>query len=89
MSDTIHLTPFQLEQLLTTAVEIGVSRVTEKKAYVFQAEAYKKYGRRTIDRWVQEMKITPVKQNTRVKFDAHRLNELSKVNELYDKFLTK
>lgn len=83
----IQITPFQLEQIVATAVEIGVARVVEKKEYISQTAAFKKYGRRTVERWTRDGKITPVKQVGLVKFKVAKLDELSKINELQTKYL--
>ena len=83
----IRLTRFELGQIISTAVEIGVSRATEKKAFLSKRAADIKYGRRAVDRWIQDGKLQPVMQKRRVKLDADRLNELSKVDELYGKFI--
>lgn len=83
----LQLTHFQLGQIISTAVEIGVSRATEKKAFLSKRAADIKYGRRTVDRWIEHQKIQPIVQKRRVKLDADRLNELSKVDELFVKFI--
>lgn len=83
----IELTHFQLGQIISTAVEIGVSRATEKKAFLSKRAADIKYGRRTVNRWIEHQKIQPIVQKRRVKLDADRLNELSKVDELFVKFI--
>jgi hypothetical protein len=87
MSGLIQITPFQLEQIVATAVEIGVGRVIEKKEYMSQTAAFKKYGRRTVERWIKENKITPIKQVGLVKFKVNKLEELSKINELQTKYM--
>ena len=87
MSELIQLTRFQLGEIVSTAVEIGVHRATEKKAFLSKRAADLKYGRRTVDRWIEHQKIHPVVQKRRVKLDADKLNELSKVDELYGKFI--
>ena len=87
MSELIQLTRFQLGQIVSTAVEIAISRVTEKKAFLSKRAADLKYGRRTVDRWIENQKIQPIVQKRRVKLDADTLNELSKVDELYGKFI--
>jgi len=88
MSGLIQITPFQLEQIVATAVEIGVSRVIEKKEYISQAAAFKKYGRRSVERWQRDGKIDPIKQVGLVKYKVSRLEELSKINELQTKFIS-
>lgn len=83
----IRLTRFELGQIISTAVEIGISRTTEKKSFLTKRAAYIKYGRRAVDRWIESDKIQPIVQKRRVKLDADRLIELSKVDELYGKFI--
>jgi hypothetical protein len=87
MSEFIKLTRFQLGQMMNTAAELGASRVVEKKDFLSKRAADLKYGRRTVDRWIKLEYIQPIMQNRRIKLDFNKLNELSKVDELYGKFI--
>ena len=73
-----------LEQIIATGAEIALNRAnTTKKEYISQAAAYKKYGRRSVERWVKDGKIVPVKQVGLIKYKVQKLDELMAVNELH------
>ena len=87
----INISFFALEQILSSSVEIGIENYLiksgEKKEYISQAAAHRKYGRRTIERWNRDGKIVPVKQNGLIKYKISILEKLSLANELYSKFM--
>ena len=83
-NDFITAPVWAIEQLLATAVEMGINRTKpDKKEYISQAAAYKKYGRRSVDRWMKDGKIVPVKQVGLIKYKVQKLDELMAVNELH------
>lgn len=49
---------------------------------VSQATAYRQYGRTRVNRWAREGKVNPVKQGTRIYYDAYALLKSSKENQL-------
>lgn len=87
----MNLEEFQLEQLLSTAAELGAKNALRQmgvdKTQISKAEAYRRYSRRRIDRWVREMKITPVKSNGSVLFNVSELEVISQSTELYFKHI--
>lgn len=77
-----------LEQIIATGAEIALNRAnTSKKEYISQSAAFKKYGRRSVERWQKEGKITPVKQVGLIKYKVQKLDELSAVNELHSSII--
>lgn len=87
----INISFFALEKVISTAVELGIDRYLieqgDKKAFLSQAAAYKKYGKRTIDRWRSNGNIEPICQNHRIKYNIVDLDRLSKTNEIFFKFI--
>lgn len=87
--ETFNLTRYQLLDMLTAAAELGASRVMEKKEWMSKAAAYKKFGRKSVDRWIFDQQIEQVYQQRRIKLSADRLLELQRTDELCTKFITK
>ena len=87
----MELEEFQLEQLLSSAAELGAKSALRQmgvdKTQISKAEAYRRYSRRRIDRWVREGKITPVKSKGSVLFNVSELEVLSQSTELYFKHI--
>ncbi len=87
----ITLDTYQLQQMLNTAAELGASNVLVElglnKTKITKAEAYRRYTRRLIDKWVRECKVTPVKIEGTTLLDVKELELVSKVNDLYKKHL--
>jgi len=77
-----------LEQIIAAGAEMALNRAnTSKKEYISQSAAFKKYGRRSVERWMNEGKIVPVKQIGLVKYKVQKLDELSMVNELHTEII--
>lgn len=83
----MELQEFQLRQMLSTAAEMGAKSALREmgvdKTQISKAEAYRRYSRRRIDRWVRERKIMPVKSRGSVLFNVSELEALSQSTELY------
>ncbi len=64
----IDCTPGQFQELIANAVNIGYQKALvengQLKAYLSKADAYRKYGRRQVDRWIREKLVTKVKDGT-------------------------
>lgn len=73
--------------MLTTAAEMGAKNALREmgvdKIQISKAEAYRRYSRRRVDRWVREGKIMPVKSKGSVVFNVSELEALSQTVELY------
>jgi hypothetical protein len=87
--ETFNLTRYQLLEVLSAAAELGASRVMEKKEWISKAAAYKRFGRKSVDRWINEQQIEQVYQHRRIKLNTDRLLELQRTDELCTKFITK
>ena len=83
----IQLETYQLQQMLDSAAEMGANRALVeaglKKPQIKKAEAYRRYGRRRIDRWIREHKITPVKDSGSTLLLVSQLETVSKIDALY------
>jgi len=73
--------------MLCTAAEIGAKNALRvmgiDKTQISKAEAYRRYSRRRVDRWVREGKIIPVKSSKSVLFNTSDLDLLAQSVELY------
>ncbi len=83
----VQLYENQLRQMLSTAAEMGAKNALRDmgvdKTQISKAEAYRRYSRRRIDRWVRKGKIMPVKSMKSVLFDSAELEAISQTIELY------
>lgn len=82
-----QLHEFQLRQMLNSAAELGAKNALRDmgvdKTQISKAEAYRRYSRRRIDRWVKEGKIIPIKSKGSVMFNSGELETISQTVELY------
>jgi len=87
----VELHEFQLRQMLSTAAEMGAKNALREmgvdKTQISKAEAYRRYSRRRIDRWVKEGKIIPIKSKGSVLFNSGELEAISQTVELYFKHI--
>ncbi len=87
----LELQEFQLQQMLSAAAEMGAKNALRDigvdKSQISKAEAYRRFSRRRIDRWVLERKIMPIKSKSSVLFNLSELESISKTTELYFKHL--
>ena len=83
----IQLEEFQLRKIIECSAEVAVKSALCKlgleKTQISKAEAYRRYSRRRIDRWVREGKITPVKSKGSVLFNVEKLEAVASTTELY------
>ncbi len=58
----MEITRIQLAELLTEAAEMGAKKALSEagiiKPYLKKSEAFKLYGRSTVERWIKEQLIT-------------------------------
>lgn len=87
----VQLYENQLRQMLSTAAEMGAKNALREmgvdKTQISKAEAYRRYSRRRIDRWVREGKIIPIKSKGSVLFNSGDLEAISQTVELYFKHI--
>jgi len=57
--------------------------VEKERNSISQSAAFKKYGRKTIERWVRTNEIIPVKYGNQLAYNIKELEKLSMVNELH------
>jgi len=77
----------QLNKMLTDASELAAEKVIIKmglgKPFISQNQAWKVYGRRTVERWIEEGLIEPTKDGTstsNIRLDRMQLETLSKTS---------
>lgn len=62
---TLEISLQELSTLLQQAAELGAMKALEEagclKPYLNKSEAFKKYGRANVERWLKEQLITPRK----------------------------
>ena len=80
----IQLERLELKNLISEAVAIGVRKAltdtTPNKKYLSKNQAYQKYGRRLIDRWIKESLIKEIKDGDRshkIRLDAIELEKIA------------
>jgi hypothetical protein len=85
----IILDKYQLTDILKRAAQLGAESALEQsglvKPYLTQTSAYKKYGRRIVDKWIKEGRVTIHKQgdrNSKVLIDRLELSAAAKGDEL-------
>lgn len=76
----------ELVNLLSEAVAIGAKKVLvetlQLKPYISKSEAYKKYGRRLVDRWLKEGLIKQIKDgdtNHSIRIDRVELESVAAI----------
>ena len=61
----MEISEHQLQKIVSSAAEIGasyaLSRTGKTKPYLKKAEAFRLYGRKHVERWIEEGLITPRK----------------------------
>jgi hypothetical protein len=54
----IYIYPHELRRMLNDAAELAVQRYRidagKERGYISKSEAYRRYGRHTVDRWIRE-----------------------------------
>lgn len=87
MSEIVQIEIGQLRQLMIAANELGANRVLVElgmvKKEIKKAEAYRRYSRRTVDGWIRDGRLVPVKRGRSEYLPVAELDVLAKTNELY------
>lgn len=85
----IIMSPFEFRQQMITIAKHSAAEALRQAGLdvkqVTKAEAYRRYKRWRVDRWLREHKITPVKQGGLVMLDVSELDALSHTSELFNK----
>lgn len=55
----------------------------DKRLYVSQAEAFRMYGRATVERWRRQGKIEPRKTLGKLQYSTSELRELARIKQDY------
>lgn len=83
----IKMEPDQLRRMLADAMEMGVNKTLIEtgviKQHVSRSEAYRRYGRKTVDRWIADRIIKPKKSEGRtstIRLDRMELEMAAKSN---------
>ncbi|MDB5117009.1 MAG: hypothetical protein JWQ79_2501 [Mucilaginibacter sp.] len=86
---TVTLDKYQLMEIISGAVQIGVEAALVQsgslKPYLTLTTAYNMYGRKTVDKWIKEGRVTANKsgdRNSKVLLDRLALQALVKTDEL-------
>jgi hypothetical protein len=86
---SITLDKYQLMDIISEAVRLGVETALVQsgllKPYLTQTTAYEMYGRKTVEKWIKEGRITAHKsgdRNSKVQLDRLALQTLVKTDKL-------
>lgn len=84
MSD-ITLPKFVLASMLADAAELGAQIALGKsgllKPYISKRESYRMYGRGTVDRWMEEGLVVPIKDgmdSSKLRIDRKQIESVAK-----------
>ena len=77
--------------MLATAAEIGASSALINagitKTQIYKAEAYRRYGRRSIDKWIEQRLILPIqREKNSVFINVKELDAISTTHKLFKKY---
>lgn len=71
----------ELRNMFLTAASLGSKNTLIAlgldKTEISKAEAYRQYSRRTVDQWIKQALIRPIKRGTKVRLNALELEMLS------------
>ena len=86
---TLTLDTYQLQVMLNAAAEMGAKKALVvaglEKTQVSKAEAYRRYTRRRVDRWVKEHKVTLIKDNGSTLLNLDELEAISQIENIISK----
>lgn len=85
----MEITPLTLRAMLADAAEIGATnaliKVGELKPWISKAEAYRRYGMRTVNKWI-EAGLIKLSKPTPNSVKRHiNVQEIEAVNKAYNK----
>jgi hypothetical protein len=81
----------QLRQMLNSAAELGAKNALisagMEKTQITKAEAYRRFSRKTVDKWINRGNVIPVKLGASVKLNVLELETMAQTNLLVHKHL--
>lgn len=84
----MEISTFELRILLKDAAEIGAQAALSKagilKEWISKAEAYRRYGERTVQRWISEGKVKPRRPSPNAVKAFINLQEIETVNKAFN-----
>ena len=88
----IELKISHLQALLTTAAELGAKTALRcaglDKPQISKADAYRKYGRKSVDRWITEKHVIPISKGSKsVLLNVKELEAISQTQIVFNKHL--
>jgi hypothetical protein len=76
----------ELKTLLQDAAEMGAKKALSEiglaKTYLNKAECYRMYGRRNVDKWIEQGTLRPVKQGKSSRYNRSEIEAISKSNRI-------
>jgi hypothetical protein len=85
---TVEIDLKELRQLLADAAELGAKMALiesgQERGYLKQSEAFRVYGRATVERWIREGVLKPIKDgqgSSTVRLDKMELAQLAKTSQ--------
>ncbi len=84
----MEISTFELRILLKDAAEMGAQNALSKagivKEWISRAEAYRRYGERTVRRWIDENKIKPRRPSPKAAKAFINLMEIEAANKAFN-----
>ena len=81
----------QFEEIVKTSAQMGATMFAVDhglvKTKITRAEAYRRYSKWLVDRWINEGRVKPIKDGGFVLLDVKELEATANINKLYEKFI--
>jgi hypothetical protein len=82
----LKLEESQLRQMLNSAAELGAKSALIAagivKTEISKAEAYRRFSRKSVDKWINKGNLMPIKRGSSSKLNVMELESLVKTNQL-------
>jgi hypothetical protein len=89
----VNLEKSQLRQMLNSAAELGAKNALiaagMEKTQITKAEAYRRFSRKNVDKWIHNGNVIPVKIGASVKLNVMELESMAQTNQLVNKHLNR
>jgi hypothetical protein len=89
----VNLEKSQLRQMLSSAAELGATNALiaagVEKTQINQADAYRRFSRKSVDKWIRNGDVLPVKTGRTVKLNVMELESMAQTNQLVNKHLNR
>jgi len=76
----VHITPAQLEYLKF----LEKHHITEEPDFVSQNQAFKRFGRANVERWIKELKVQRYKRPGRIELKLAQLTRAAETIQDYN-----